>query len=126
MIIGVTGDTHNNLKNIKKICSIFNRNRAEFVFHTGDISLPKSLSAFKELECPLIVVLGNKDIEEKNGLELAAKEFACEIFEEPHSIKLNNKNISLLHHPDLIDEEMIMKNDIILPCSVIINKMRCR
>jgi putative phosphoesterase len=114
VIIGVTGDTHNNLKNIKKICSIFNRNRAEFVFHTGDISLPKSLSAFKELECPLIVVLGNNDIEEKNGLELAAKEFACEIFEEPHSIKLNNKNISLLHHPDLIDEEMIMKNDIIL------------
>ena len=65
MIIGVTGDTHNNLKNIKEICSIFNQNRADLVFHTGDISLPKSLLAFKDLKCPLIVVLGNNDIGEK-------------------------------------------------------------
>lgn len=114
MIIGVTGDTHNNLKNIKKICSIFNQNGAELVLHTGDISLPKSLSAFKDLNCPLIAVLGNNDIEEKNGLQLAAEEFECEIFEEPHSIRLNNKNISLLHHPDLINQDMIIKNDIIL------------
>ena len=35
------------------------------VFHTGDISLPKSLLAFKKLNCPLIAVLGNNDIEEK-------------------------------------------------------------
>ena len=114
MIIGVTGDTHNNLKNIKTICSIFNRNGAELVLHTGDISLPKSLSAFKDLKCPLIAVLGNNDIEEKNGLQIAAEEFSCEIFEEPHSIKLNNKNITLLHHPDLINPDMTMENDIIL------------
>ena len=48
MIVGVTGDTHNNLKNIKEICSIFNENRTDLVFHTGDISLPKSLLAFKD------------------------------------------------------------------------------
>ena len=114
MIIGVTGDTHNNPKNIKKICSIFNQNGADLVLHTGDISLPKSLSAFKDLKCPLIAVLGNNDIEEEKGLKLAAKEFACEIFDEPHSIKLNNKNISLLHHPDLINQDMIIKNDFIL------------
>ena len=69
MIIGVTGDTHNNLKNIKNICDIFNQNFAELVLHTGDISLPKSLSAFKELKCPMLVVLGNNDIEEKEDLE---------------------------------------------------------
>jgi len=114
VIIGVTGDTHNNLKNIKKICSIFNQNGAELVLHTGDISLPKSLSAFKDLKCPLIAVLGNNDIEEEKGLKLAAKEFACEIFDEPHSIKLNNKNISLLHHPHLINPDMLIKIDFIL------------
>ena len=67
MIIGVTGDTHNNLKNIKNICTIFNKNGADLVFHTGDITLPKSLLAFKELNCPLEVVLGNNDIEEKES-----------------------------------------------------------
>ena len=79
MIVGVTGDTHNNLKNIKKICSIFNENRVDLVFHTGDISLPKSLLAFEELKCPIEVVLGNNDIEEKEDLLEASKKFDCKI-----------------------------------------------
>ena len=62
MIIGVTGDTHNNLKNINTICSLFNENRADLVLQTGDISHPISLLAFKELNCPIIVVLGTNDI----------------------------------------------------------------
>ncbi len=114
MIIGVTGDTHNNLKNIDQICTIFNENCTDLVLHTGDISLPKSLLCFKELNCPLMVVLGNNDVEEKKDLELASKQFECEIFNEPHSIEIENVKISLLHHPDLIDNEMISNNDLIL------------
>ena len=83
MKIGVTGDTHNNLKNIKKICSIFNQNGAELVLHTGDVTLPKSLSAFKDLKCPLIVILGNNDVDEREGLEAVSSDFKCSIFDEP-------------------------------------------
>ena len=114
MGIGVTGDTHNNLKNIKEICSIFNKNRAELVIHTGDISLPKSLLAFKELSCPLKVILGNNDEGEKEDLIKASNKFDCEIFEEPHFIEIGNKKFTVLHHPDLIDEEMIKNSDFIL------------
>ena len=114
MIIGVTVDTHNNLKNIENICSLFNENRADLVVHTGDISLPKSLLAFQDLNCPLIAVLGNNDIQEKNRLELAAKDFNCNIFEEPHTLNISDKVISVLHHPDLIDADMIARIDIIL------------
>ena len=114
MIIGVTGDTHNNLKNINEICSIFNKNRTDLVFHTGDISLPKSLLSFNKLNCPLIAVLGNNDIGEKNQLLEASKKFDCKIVEEPFSICLTDRKIMILHHPDLIDEKMISDNNIIL------------
>ena len=114
MIVGVTGDTHNNLKNIKNICSIFNENAAEIVFHTGDISLAKSLLAFRDLKCPLIAVLGNNDIEERKSLEEASSNFNCKIFDEPYFINLTNKKFVVLHHPDLINEEMIHSNDFIL------------
>ena len=114
MIIGVTGDTHNNLKNIKKICSIFNKNRVDLVIHTGDISLPKSLLEFKSLNCPIKVVLGNNDIGVKKDLEEVSNKFNCEIYEEPFLIEIDNRKISILHHPDLIDEEMILNNDLIL------------
>ncbi|MDC3027363.1 YfcE family phosphodiesterase [Gammaproteobacteria bacterium] len=113
MIIGVTGDTHNNLKNISTICSIFNENRADLVLHTGDISLPKSLLAFKDLKCPIIAVLGNNDIGEEKELRNAAREFDCEINTEPFFIKLANRNVSVVHHPELITEKMLSENDII-------------
>ena len=114
MLVGVTGDTHNNLKNIKEICSIFNKNRTELVIHTGDISLPKSLLAFKELSCPLKVILGNNDEGEKEELINASNKFDCEIFEEPYFIEIRDKKITVLHHPDLIDNEMIKNSDYIL------------
>ena len=113
MIIGVTGDTHNNLKNIDKICSIFNEHNVELVFHTGDISLPKSLLCFKKLNCPLIAVLGNNDIEEKNDLLKASESFNCRIVEEPFSLEMNNKKIALMHHPDLINKSIINSHDFI-------------
>ncbi len=114
MLIGVTGDTHNNLKNIIEICTIFNKNGTDLVFHTGDISLPKSLLAFKKLNCPLIAVLGNNDVEEKNELVEAAKEFDCKIHDEPFSINLSKKKILILHHPELINEELSNNHDLIL------------
>ena len=114
MKIGVTGDTHNNLKNIDQICAIFNENHTDLVFHTGDISLPKSLLAFKKLNCPLIAVLGNNDVEEKNELVEAAKEFDCKIHDEPFSINLSKKKILILHHPELINEELSNNHDLIL------------
>tara|TARA_Y100001958_G_C21028052_1_gene402083 strand:+ start:28 stop:516 length:489 start_codon:yes stop_codon:yes gene_type:complete len=114
VIIGVTGDTHNNLKNIKTICSIFNENATDLVLHTGDISLAKSLLAFKHLNCPLIAVLGNNDIEERTSLEEAATNFDCKIFEEPYFMNINKKKFAVMHHPELISEEITKTTDFIV------------
>ncbi len=113
MIIGVTGDTHNNLKNIKIICSIFNENRVDLVFHTGDITLPKSLLAFRELECPLRVVFGNNDIGDKTDLIEASKSFKCDLNDEPLKMNIQGRKFAVIHHPELIDERMIKENDYI-------------
>ena len=114
MIIGVTGDTHNNLKNISKICSIFNEYGAQLVFHTGDISLPKSLLCFKKLNCPVKAIIGNNDVGERKGLEEVAKNFDCKLYDEPYSTELNSTKISVVHHPELIDTKMLKENDLIL------------
>ena len=114
MILGVTGDTHNNLKNIEEICAIFNKNSTDLVFHTGDISLPKALLAFNKLHCPLITVLGNNDIEERDELEKASQKFDCKIYEEPFHMEILSKKITIIHHPELINLEMVKMNDLIL------------
>ena len=113
MIVGIVGDTHNNLKNISKICEIFNAEKVDLVVHTGDITLPKSLKAFKELNCKLLGVFGNNDIDEKNDLLEASKEFQCNIYDEPFFFELNNKKICIVHHPELINENLIQQVDFI-------------
>ena len=113
MIIGIVGDTHNNLKNISKICEIFNDEKVDLVIHTGDITLPKSLKAFEKLNCNLLGVFGNNDIEEKNDLLKASKDFQCSLHEEPFSFELNDKIVSIVHHPELINESLIEKSDFI-------------
>ena len=114
MLIGVTGDTHNNLKNISKICDLFNQAEPSLVIHTGDITLPKSLAAFSKLKMPLIGVFGNNDEFEKEGLIKESKKFNCNFFDEPYKLKIGQKKIIIVHHPDLINEDMTLNADFIL------------
>ena len=113
MLIGIVGDTHNNLKNISKICDIFNAEKVDLVVHTGDITLPKSLKAFRELNCKLLGVFGNNDIDEKDDLLEASKDFKCNIHDEPFFCEFNNKKICIVHHPDLINDNLIRQADFI-------------
>ena len=50
--------------------SIFNSFNLDFVIHTGDISLPKTLLLFDKLSADLKGVFGNNDQEEKEELEV--------------------------------------------------------
>ena len=113
MLIGIVGDTHNNLKNISKICEIFNAEKVDLVIHTGDITLPKSLRAFKKLNCKLLGVFGNNDFDEKDDLLEVSKEFQCNLNDEPFLCELNNKKICVVHHPELINENLIQQSDFI-------------
>ena len=113
MLIGVTGDTHNNLKNISKICDLFNQANPSLVIHTGDITLPKSLAVFSKLKMPLVGVFGNNDEFEKEGLIEEAEKFNCNFFNEPHKIEIDGKKVIIVHHPELIDEKMILNADFI-------------
>ena len=56
MLVGVVSDTHNNIKNIEKIINIFNKENADIVVHTGDISKATTLKLFSSLNCPLVGV----------------------------------------------------------------------
>ncbi len=114
MIVGIVGDTHNNLKNISKICEIFNERKVDLVIHTGDITLPKSLMMFKKLNCKFIGVFGNNDIFEKKDLLKASKEFNCDLYDEPFFLNLNKKSICIVHHPELIDADLLEKSDVVL------------
>ena len=109
MQIGVVSDTHNNLKNIDKIISLFNEEKVDLVIHTGDVTNANSLEKFSKLKCKLIGVYGNNDRNEK-GLKEVASKYDFIFQEPPNSINLQNRNVVIFHEPDLIDDFLI-KNE---------------
>ena len=111
MLVGVVSDTHNNIKNIKKIISLFNEEQLDLVIHTGDISKAATLEIFSNLNCPLVGVFGNNDrIEE--GLEEVCEQYNFNFQEPPLSLTLENKKIAVFHEPELIEEYITEHQDI--------------
>ena len=111
MLVGVVSDTHNNIKNIKKIICLFNEEPVDLVIHTGDISKAGTLRIFSDLNAPLVGVFGNNDrIEE--GLKEVCVEYNFNFQEPPLSITLQGKKIAIFHEPDLIGNYIERNNDI--------------
>ena len=112
--IGLTGDTHNNLKNVAKICDIFNSHDLDFVIHTGDISLPKTLIAFDSLNVPLKGVFGNNDQSEKEDLIRVCEEKNF-LFRDKLEIRISNENfLFAIHDPNDIEDRFYKPGNIIV------------
>lgn len=102
MLIGVVSDTHNNLKNIDQIISLFNKEDVKVVIHTGDIANANAFNQFSRLNARLIGVYGNNDRNEEGLEEIAFKNSFC-FYNPPKFINLALKKIAIFHEPELID-----------------------
>ena len=114
MRIGLTGDTHNNLNNVAKICDIFNSHDLNFVIHTGDISLPKTLYAFDKLHAPLKGVFGNNDEGDKKDLIKVCQEKGF-FFDDKLEIEISKENsLFAVHDPNDIEDRFYKSGNIIV------------
>lgn len=111
MKIGVVSDTHNNLKNINEIISIFNSLNIELVIHTGDITNSNSFEQFSKLKIDLYGVYGNNDRAEKN-LEIVANKNNFNFQEPPRVLSFCDKKIAIFHEPEDIPIFLKSNNDI--------------
>ena len=98
MRIGIVSDTHNNIKNVKKVIELFNNFKVEKVIHTGDITQPKVLSQFKDLQAQLYGVFGNND-QERAGLEHEIKARGFFFQDPPLLLTWNAREIIVVHDP---------------------------
>ena len=111
MFIGVVSDTHNNLKNIDQIITLFNEEKVSLVIHTGDIANASSLEKFSKLKCGLVGVYGNNDRNEVGIKEVVKKE-KFRFQEPPNLISISKRNIAIFHEPDFIDDFLATRKDI--------------
>ena len=89
MRIGVVSDTHNNLKNVRRIVELFNAAAVDRVIHTGDITQAKTIEVFSQLDAPMSGVFGNND-QERTSLEAAIERYGFEFYEPPLQLLQSN------------------------------------
>lgn len=102
MRIGVVSDTHNNLKNVRRIVELFNDAQVERVIHTGDISQAKTLDVLAELDAPLCGVFGNNDLE-RESLAEAITRHGMDFVDPPLELTWHGRRILVVHDPLELD-----------------------
>ena len=98
MRIGVVSDTHNNLKNVRRIIELFNAAAVDRVIHTGDITQAKTIEVFSQLDAPMSGVFGNND-QERTSLEAAIERYGFEFYEPPLQLCWDDRDIIVVHDP---------------------------
>jgi len=100
MLVGLFGDTHDNLPMVEKAVKRLNQETVELVLHTGDYVSPFVVPRFKELRARLIGVFGNND----GNHELLKKRFneneKLEIRGNFARIAIDGLEIALVHGDD--------------------------
>jgi uncharacterized protein len=111
--IGVVSDTHNQLRNVRRIVELFNTARVDRVVHTGDITHARTLEVFRDLEAPLVGVFGNNDVE-REALETVAADAGMRLEPPPLSISWAGQRLLVMHDPHFLREEMLATHDVVL------------
>jgi putative phosphoesterase len=111
MRIGVVSDTHNHLKNTRRIVELFNEASVERVVHTGDITQAKTLRAFSGLRAPLYAVYGNNDLE-RESLERASRTLEIHLVDPPLRLSWFGREIVVVHDPLDLHPELLAGVDL--------------
>lgn len=98
MRIGIVSDTHNNLKNCRKIVELFNDHAVDRVIHTGDITQAKTIEVFSRLNAPMSGVFGNND-QERESLEVAIERYDFHFIDPPLVLSWHGRNLMVVHDP---------------------------
>jgi putative phosphoesterase len=99
MRIGVLSDTHDNLRNVRRIAELLAAARVERVVHTGDFTRPDTLELLARVGVPIHGVFGNNDVA-RAALHEAATRCGAELAEPPLELRWAGRRIAVVHDPE--------------------------
>lgn len=105
MIIGVIGDSHDNLPALRKVIERLREHGISVLIHLGDIISPFTVKLMREAlgETKVIAVKGNNDGDIYQLTNLFLK-YGWIFKQDPGTIELNGKKIFLMHGYSGVDE----------------------
>ncbi len=114
MKIGVMSDTHDRLPAIREFLRRFAAEGCQVVLHAGDYCAPFALEPFIEAQLPMAGVFGRNDGDIEGLRASAQRAMGIELFESPHSFKLGDHSILLVHDIGEVHERSLAQHEVVI------------
>ncbi|QWR77960.1 metallophosphoesterase [Candidatus Magnetomonas plexicatena] len=98
MLVGVISDSHDNMDNLRRAVTVFNRRGVSKVFHAGDFTSGFTFRVLKDLEAEFTGIFGNND----GDIYLLNKRSGGRIFKQPYEFVLDGKKAVMIHEHFLV------------------------
>jgi putative phosphoesterase len=126
MKLGVLSDTHDRLPAIREFLARFRDAGVDLILHAGDFNSPFALDPFVTTHVPMVGVFGRND-GDVEGLRAAAHSgVGIELFESPHSLKIGDHGILLVHDINDVQQRSIAAHSFVFHGSVHQQEMKTR
>jgi len=114
MKIGIFGDAHDHLDNVRHAVSEFNRQQCELVLFAGDLVSPMVVPPLRRLKCPFVGCFGDND-GNKIGIQGGMKIVGI-MGEPPFCIQTKDGTRVLLTHQQEHVHGMIEGCNVVISC----------
>lgn len=97
MLIGIMGDTHDNISKVRDAVEFMNRQEFDLILHTGDYVSPFIIPLLGALKAPLVGVFGNNDGDRDLLTRRGAQEIGIDIRGNFADLNEGEIRIGLIH-----------------------------
>ncbi|MBF0464083.1 MAG: metallophosphoesterase [Nitrospirae bacterium] len=98
MLVGIMSDSHDNMDNLRRAVTVFNKRGVSKVFHAGDFTSGFTFRVLRDLEAEFTGIFGNND----GDIYLLNKHSSGRIFKQPYEFMLDGKKVVMIHEHFLV------------------------
>ena len=126
MRVGLLSDSHDRVPAIDALLREMLARDVTFVLHAGDYCSPFSLQPFRDHSVAMAGVFGRNDGDPEGLRAFAEQGMGQELFESPHSFKLGEHKILMVHDIGDVVERSVLAHSIVIHGHTHLQEMKTR
>ncbi len=126
MRVGLLSDSHDRVPAIDALLREMLARDVNFVLHAGDYCSPFSLRPFRDHNIAMAGVFGRNDGDPAGLRSYAEQGMGQELFEAPHSIKLADHKVLIVHDIGDVVERSVLAHSIVIHGHTHLQEMKTR
>lgn len=126
MRVGLLADSHDRVPAVDALLREMLARDVTFVLHAGDFCSPFSLKPFQDHNVAMAGVFGRNDGDPEGLRAFAEQGMGQELFESPHSIKLGEHKVLIVHDIGDVVERSVLAHSVVIHGHTHLQEMKTR